>query len=597
MQCLSCENIFTVEEREDYENAKHEGDFLMELMCRFGDAYHIVKYYGFTDYGQLVFETLDIDLEEYVVTNMDTLSLDDIRHIIQQMATALDFLKSLGVIHGEVSPKSIIIEDQNTRPVRVKLANFSSARLRAPEICSGQPSSDAADMWSLGRVMLFLLGSCEHYTRFMERMMYPEEDVEMDECIQLLKAMMTQDPEERITPIKVLNHPFILRGSYPWKNQYPEFDEEFRINCLDFEMMQKLGKGAYGELWKCRNSVTGEVVAVKRPLFKGDTDREITILKKLIAEKADQHNIVKCHGWFECTTGKWPVFELLDETVDSFLSDWSEPMLLSDIRVIIQQMAVALRKLKQMGIIHTDIKADNIIMVDQQRPFRIKLIDFGVAVDRSELELGLDIQVATYRAPEVHFGLPLSEAVDMWSLGCVMAEMVMNLYLFEGHEQQVVAQMVEFLGMPPDHLLNKGIYAEYFFTKTKTYEWRLKRRRRAVKPIELHTGDTIRTLDDLKTMRLEENNAAEAVEREQCIELLKAMLAMDPDKRITPQEVLQHPFITNCNITASCNKTFNSHQDHYSPPPTPSPPGVTTEKEEEKEEEEEVEVEEEEKKK
>ncbi|XP_036951317.1 uncharacterized protein LOC119018069 [Acanthopagrus latus] len=98
----------------------------------------------------------------------------------------------------------------------------------------------------------------------------------------------------------------------------------------------------------------------------------------------------------------------------------------------------------------------------------------------------------------------------MWSLGCAMFEMIRGVELFKG-------------------------YSAYETTPSEFFKrhHKLAKNKRGLK-----------CLDDLKAMRLEEENNTEAVEREQCVELLKAMLAFDADERITPCEILTHPFIT-----------------------------------------------------
>ncbi|XP_036951497.1 homeodomain-interacting protein kinase 2-like [Acanthopagrus latus] len=107
-------------------------------------------------------------------------------------------------------------------------------------------------------------------------------------------------------------------------------------------------------------------------------------------------------------------------------------------------------------------------------------------------------------------------------------------------------EIVEFFGKPADHLLEQSPQAKLYFTKTDKGVWRIKtpleffKRRRSL----TRNKHGLKCLDELKAVRLEEDNKTEAVERAQCIKLLKAMLALDADKRITSREVLSHPFIT-----------------------------------------------------
>ncbi|CAL8312082.1 unnamed protein product [Merluccius merluccius] len=96
-----------------------------------------------------------------------------------------------------------------------------------------------------------------------------------------------------------------------------------------------------------------------------------------------------------------------------------------------EELAVSFEALKVMGVIHADLKGDNIMFVNQRdKPLKVKLIDFGLAVPISEVELGDTLQALPYRAPEVVLGLPISEAIDIWSLGCVIASMFLGAHLY-----------------------------------------------------------------------------------------------------------------------------------------------------------------------
>ncbi|XP_030288454.1 homeodomain-interacting protein kinase 2-like isoform X3 [Sparus aurata] len=280
-----------------------------------------------------------------------------------------------------------------------------------------------------------------------------------------------------------------------------------------------------------------------------DNKNEVPILRMSMCHNLDKHNIVKYIDCFQTIYGKALVFESLDISLFDYMEmeDFA-PMLLSDIRTIIQQMATAFDALKGIGVIHTDVKLDNIMMVNHhQRPFEVKLIDFGLAIPTSQAKKFRGRQIFEIMSPEVFLGREFNEASDMWALGCAMFEMICGPDLFTGeYDYEIMLSIVELLGKPADHLLEKCPRAKIYFTKTEAGVWRIKT---PWEFFERHHSRTekshnFQSLDDLKAKRLEEDNKTEAVEREQCIELLKAMLAFDADERITPREVLTHPFIT-----------------------------------------------------
>uniref|UniRef100_A0A8D3A4L6 Protein kinase domain-containing protein n=1 Tax=Scophthalmus maximus TaxID=52904 RepID=A0A8D3A4L6_SCOMX len=126
------------------------------------------------------------------------------------------------------------------------------------------------------------------------------------------------------------------------------------------------------------------------------------------------------------------VFEMLDRSLWNLMEEreWTE-LSLNEIRPVTQQLLVACEALNNIGIIYMDMKPDNIMFVNHKdQPFKIKLIDFGLALPVSQGEVGEAIENLAYVAPEVVLGLPLSEAVDMWGVGCIMAFMYFGIHLF-----------------------------------------------------------------------------------------------------------------------------------------------------------------------
>ncbi|AWO96521.1 putative homeodomain-interacting protein kinase 2-like [Scophthalmus maximus] len=147
------------------------------------------------------------------------------------------------------------------------------------------------------------------------------------------------------------------------------------------------------------------------------------MLEKVRAHDPDGNNIVKLLDNFRFCNLSCLAFEMLDRSLRDLMKENDlTPLSLNEIRPVTQQLLVAFEVLKNIGIIHTDLKPDNIMLVNHwDQPFKIKLIDFGLARPVCALKAGMVMQPIPYRAPEVVLGLPLSEAIDMWGIGCVMA--------------------------------------------------------------------------------------------------------------------------------------------------------------------------------
>ncbi|CAB1420305.1 unnamed protein product [Pleuronectes platessa] len=143
------------------------------------------------------------------------------------------------------------------------------------------------------------------------------------------------------------------------------------------------------------------------------------MLKVISGLDADLTNMVKFHEEFQHLDQTCLVFERLDMSLYDLLEqrEW-EHRPLHEIRPVSKQLLVALDALKGLGVLHTDIKSDNVMFVNRKaQPFRVKLIDFGSVMMASQVQLGMEIQPFGYMAPEISLGLPFSEAVDLWGVG------------------------------------------------------------------------------------------------------------------------------------------------------------------------------------
>uniref|UniRef100_A0A3B3DCU0 Protein kinase domain-containing protein n=1 Tax=Oryzias melastigma TaxID=30732 RepID=A0A3B3DCU0_ORYME len=263
--------------------------------------------------------------------------------------------------------------------------------------------------------------------------------------------------------------------------------------------LQWMGQGVFGTVILYRQWGTMNQVAVKfLDKFRGL--EESKILEKIKKYDPDKNNLLKLKEHFEFNLDYCIISEKLDQDILHYMCDITlEPLTVSEIRPIAQQLLVALKALKSYGIVHTDIKPDNIMFVNHEKyPFKVKLIDFGLARNVFDLNRMTLIQPLGYRAPEVVFGLPKDESVDMWGLGCSLAFM----YLLR-------------------NLYPKTSVYEYIFFVCNGNHFKFK-------------------------------TPSEYVEFRS---LLKQMLCVNSKDRITPEEALRHDFIT--------MKHLSKRKEHY----------------------------------
>uniref|UniRef100_A0A3P9LL42 Protein kinase domain-containing protein n=1 Tax=Oryzias latipes TaxID=8090 RepID=A0A3P9LL42_ORYLA len=253
-----------------------------------------------------------------------------------------------------------------------------------------------------------------------------------------------------------------------------------------YKVEKFLGEGSYGKVAKCKKLGTDQVVAIK--IIWGSGQMEINALEELSQINADDHNLVKFVESFKYKKYTCIAFEVLDQSLLDFMEKRDfHPLTVEEIRTIAWQLIVALKGLKSVNLVHCDIKLDNIMLVDQvSEPFRVKLIDFGLAEKIGHMRTGATMQNICYRAPEVILGLPLDQSVDLWTVGYIL------------------------------FVLYTGSFIHGWDTKENSQDvWKL---------------DTAQQQSKKKGRLF--------------VDLLKRMLMVDPRKRISPSEALQHPFFT-----------------------------------------------------
>uniref|UniRef100_A0A4W5RRQ0 non-specific serine/threonine protein kinase n=1 Tax=Hucho hucho TaxID=62062 RepID=A0A4W5RRQ0_9TELE len=329
-----------------------------------------------------------------------------------------------------------------------------------------------------------------------------------------------------------------------------------------YEVLEFLGRGTFGQVAKCWKRGTNEIVAIKilknHPSYARQGQIEVSILSRLSTENADEFNFVRSYECFQHKNHTCLVFEMLEQNLYDFLKHSKfSPLLLKSIRPVLQQVATALLKLKNLGLIHADLKPENIMLVDPLRqPYRVKVIDFGSASHVSKAVCSTYLQSRYYRAPEIILGLPFCEAIDMWSLGCVIAELFLGWPLYPGaSEYDQIRYISQTQGLPAEYLLSEGTKSSRFFNRgpDSSYPlWRLKTPSEHEAELGIKSKEArkyiFNCLDDMMQVNMTSlagtDIQAEKADRREFIDLLKKMLTLDADKRITPMKTLNHTFVT-----------------------------------------------------
>ena len=287
-----------------------------------------------------------------------------------------------------------------------------------------------------------------------------------------------------------------------------------------YEVLEYFGEGAFGNVLKCYDHKTKTIVAVKSIVNDPKIIKQAQIEAKVLSilNEKDCREIVKAYDFFIFRNHPFITFEVLGEDLTDLCIS---PIPITTIYVIALQLLTALDCMHQSGIVHCDIKPDN-IMFEMNSKSLIKLIDFGSSCFVGKTVFNY-IQSRHYRAPEVILGLPYGPPIDMWGFGCILAEMITGNALFPGEDEQEQLQLIgEIFGPPPREMIVKGTRSFNFFEKDLTTKAKYPRKPKSVKLEEV-----VETNDEL------------------LLDLIYKCLTWDPDQRITSIQALNHPFIKN----------------------------------------------------
>ena len=147
------------------------------------------------------------------------------------------------------------------------------------------------------------------------------------------------------------------------------------------------------------------------------------------------------------------VFELLGSNLYRHIrSPKFKGMPKEQLRTIAKELLQSLQQLKNVGVIHCDLKPENILFTDDTCQ-HVKIIDFGSSCEKFESGYTY-VQSRFYRSPEVVIGVPYNNAIDMWSFGCILAELTTTKPLFPAHDEaELLERMKHTVGLPPSHMI------------------------------------------------------------------------------------------------------------------------------------------------
>lgn len=219
----------------------------------------------------------------------------------------------------------------------------------------------------------------------------------------------------------------------------------------------------------CQDLVCLKVIKNTKDFFDQSLD-EIKILELLRQTgKCHDNFIVEMKTFFYHREHLIIVTELLRQNLFEFgkfiIDSGEEPYFtITRLSYITWQCLIALNFVHGMGLVHSDVKPENILLASYSRA-QAKLIDFGSSCYLTDRQSSY-IQSRSYRAPEVVLGLPYDGRIDVWSLGCVVAEMFTGEVTFQNDSIVSMLSRIEAICGPfPQHMVAQGRQSSRFFTK------------------------------------------------------------------------------------------------------------------------------------
>ncbi|KAG8365256.1 hypothetical protein BUALT_Bualt18G0085300 [Buddleja alternifolia] len=300
-----------------------------------------------------------------------------------------------------------------------------------------------------------------------------------------------------------------------------------------YEYMDKIGSGSYGNVYKALDKQTGEIVAMKheiRGLLSKSSFREINILQSLPRHPSMvEFKDVIMDGRRDQV---YIVMEYLETDLKRYINLKEKSLGVSEVKSLMKQLLEGVKFLHENGVMHRDLKPSNLLMNGDQ----LKICDFGLSREFGSKSGSYTPGVGTrwYRAPEllIHGANKYySSAIDMWSVGCIMAELVLKEVLFKGgSEIDQLSKIHRILGSPNHDVASSSSSSRLNLLR------------------QMILGDTsCRRAPGLLT--------------ELGFDLLSKLLAYDPNERITAEDALRHGWFVEFD-SYSCSE-FDSILDYY----------------------------------
>ncbi|KNC48139.1 CMGC/CLK protein kinase [Thecamonas trahens ATCC 50062] len=317
-----------------------------------------------------------------------------------------------------------------------------------------------------------------------------------------------------------------------------------------YKIQALLGEGTFGKVVEAWDNKRRQWVAIKIirniPKYRKAAEIEMNILDDVEQREAKNGDsgCIHLRGYFDYRNHVCMVFKRYGLSVFDFMKENKYRGFRYNHTIdLAYQLIYSVAYLHDMDLIHTDLKPENILFANsdtlptydhtgRERSYRlpastaIKLIDFGSATYEHDYHSSV-VSTRHYRAPEVILGLGWSFPCDIWSVGCILIELLTGEAVFQTHDNvEHLAMMERLLGaIPPSMARNADSHAQKYFDASGKLRW----------PELAQSKSSLRHVEQITPIDLMFSS-----EKRLLVDLVKKMLRFEPGERITARHALRH---------------------------------------------------------
>ena len=447
------------------------------------------EYFNTDEEFVIIMELCDDNLLQYKSeVKKNKLNFEEIDDLISQLNNSFEIMVKNKILHGALKSENILMKYENEQKskylVKLKLTddsklldsssslitlgiNNNDLRIYAPEVLNGGKYTEKSDLFSLGVLIYFLYfnkfpfkGETREEILANIKKGIPNELTKNSDFNDLLKKLLNENEEERISWKDYFNHKF------------------FRINqnyTKYFEILERLGAGGYGIIYKAKDKKTGQQKAIKimdkkkiRSKLEQDfvTPREATNedLKPIIdgffngvnhmkilqgINNENKNNTVIFEEYFNNYDYFVIVMELCNDNLYNYIKKKSNFLKFEEIQQILIQLNNSFRIMVKNKILHRALKPENILVKTEENSkilYKLKLTDNSCLLNESkrieEENIIFNRNLCIY-APEVLNGETYTEESDLWSLGITIYFLFNKVYPFSGKNKKEILNNIK----------------------------------------------------------------------------------------------------------------------------------------------------------